>query len=202
VICDVCRRTWTTSGVAYPTIQVPDDLDAVMPRRPIPRRDFSRLAPRLRLRVGLSAPLPPGTELGPLVGTIAGGAAEVLWPTPWTLVLSDRTLAALTGAGFHLRTAAAALKGVHPDEALHELEIRPHGYLRAPQYWKPQGLPCASCGYERLEPAGPLVLNAATLEPDRDLFRISDLPTVIVASERLAAALPAGTIATHEVFVQ
>lgn len=201
VICDICGRTWSTSGVAYPTIEIPEDLAAVIPRRPIPRREFSRLVPELRQRVGSSVPVPPGTEFGPLVGTMSGVAASIQWVNPWTLLLSAAARSSVAAAGIHLRTVPAALKTAHRHDALHEIEIRPNGYLHAPEYWKPQGLPCASCGYERFERPESLVLKARTLDNGCHIFRIADLPTIIVASERFVAALASEAIETEDVTV-
>jgi uncharacterized double-CXXCG motif protein len=189
IVCDICRRTWTTTGIAYPTLAIPEDLDAVLPRRPVPRREFTRLVPALRERLGSGVPLPPGTELGPLVGTVTGSPARVHWQNPWTLLLSSAALAELTDAGIPLRTVPAVLKGTPDDQPLHEIEIRPHGYLRTPGYWRPQGLPCASCGYERLERPERVVLNAATLSGALDIFRIADFPTIVVVTERFLHAM-------------
>src|SRR5687768_1808883 len=72
--CEVCGVTWAQTGVSYPTVDlsVLEDAGRFETQWPVERQEFERLKARVSplLPAGLAAP--PGTGLGPFVGTATG----------------------------------------------------------------------------------------------------------------------------------
>jgi hypothetical protein len=74
---------------------------------------------------------------------------------------------------------------VHPSPELFQLEIMPRVYLSSDVGIRAMK-PCPGCGrYAFSKPKGrSLVLDRTSIPPDADIFRLIDLPTFVVVTDR------------------
>jgi hypothetical protein len=86
-----------------------------------------------------------------------------------------------------LAGAVAHLKGAPGTPELVELEIAPHGRLASGTV--PTADPCRVCGRVALTRPAEVVIDEASIPPDRHLFRLRDLTTMIVATAQAVQAL-------------
>lgn len=159
--------------------------------RPEPFPEFARLRELVRPLAPPDAALPPGTRFGPLVGPASGKFGPAAWQGSSLLLLRRDALERLQAEGVRgllgCRTELR-FRQKDPPELL-ELQIEPHGRLH-PDCIPPEvPPPCATCGwvYFRL-PDEPL-LDAASLPPELDLFRVGNYATVIVGTEQFMEAV-------------
>lgn len=186
VSCDACGATWAMTGIAYPTIdlsQLSTQGDYLNPRV-VDLQTFLTLRDVVGQLLPPEAVIVPGTEFGPLVGRASGAFEDFAWLNPWTLLASERCAMALTDTEVHLPVSALAQIDAKKAVALHEYEIEPLGVLAgvdAPI--------CTSCGRAAiLLPPDPILLGSS-MPPNRDLFRLKDAPTLIVATNRFVDAV-------------
>jgi uncharacterized double-CXXCG motif protein len=189
--CDVCKATWAHTGLFYPAIDLTALPNASRYENtwPVPLDELARLRELILHLIPEGAPSPgPGTHFGPTIGTAKGsfGHFELSY---WTLFVRAETFAALKAEGVR------GLIGVKPQlefrEKLHpellELQIEPGPALHPSciRYQKP---PCPACGRAVYTVERP-VIDASTVPPDRDLFRVRDWYTCILGSARFAEAV-------------
>jgi uncharacterized double-CXXCG motif protein len=188
VRCDTCGRTWAVTGVEYPTVDVRQWREAMSTRHPVSVAEFRAMANHVASLTNSDLYLPPGTTLGPLEGTIHDNSTDVEWLTPWTILLSGSAISKLASESIILQTAAAGLrrkdKTLWP-ESIHELELRPAGGLLREEAEVPV---CEVCGYRKLTWPDHIVVNASTVPVGVQIFRVHDLPTLILASEQFVNA--------------
>lgn len=156
---------------------------------PQPDEAFERLRELVRPLVPPGAPLPPGTQLGPLVGTARGSFGAFFYDFPWTVLIRREALEQLQAAGIRglagYRTELRFRQRKSPE--LLELQLERHGQLHPECLPLARPVPCERCGgggYKR--PENP-ILDAATMPEALDLFRLADIG-MVVASERLVEA--------------
>lgn len=188
VRCPVCLSTWGTTGVYYPTIDLSSlPLAAKCRPWPLPLDEFNVLRDQLAQHVGSETILLPGTGFGPLIGKASGKLNEILWPTPWICLIRDDILDHLLAEGLDLPHGT-------PSELTHfgkklsryiELETVPQAYL-GPGMGTREMPPCSACGRVGYSapPFESLRLDPDTIPKDTDLFRLRDLHTYIIASQR------------------
>lgn len=156
---------------------------------PQPNEVFEQLRELVRPLVPPGAPLPPGTQLGPLVGTVRGSFGAFFHDFPWTVLIRRDALEQLQAAGIRgLAAYRTELRSrQRKAQELLELQLERHGRLH-PECLPPvRPVPCARCGgggYKR--PENP-ILDAATMPAALDLFRLAAIG-MVVASERLVEA--------------
>ncbi len=132
----------------------------------------------------------PGSGFGPLVGNAQGSFGSFASISSWVLLMRREALEKLQAEGLRglkgCRTEVRFRQRNSPE--LLELEILPAGRLHADCLPSPREPACSRCGREDLTlPKQPL-LDAATLPPHLDLFRLVDISTVIVCNERFVDA--------------
>src|SRR5262249_25337593 len=96
----------------------------------------------------------------------------------------------LMSAGVDSLVAASAMitfKGKNPPDLL-ELQIEPHAVLTSP------GLPseaaeCSACGRRGIRKPDHIIIDSSSVPLHLDVFRLRNVPTVILASERFADAV-------------
>lgn len=192
VSCRECGATWGSAATLYPGA----DLSALPERAsfedpsPQPNEEFERLRELVRPLVPPGAPLPPGAQLGPLVGTARGTFGAFYYDFPWTVLVRREALEKLQAAGVRgLKGFCTELRFRQKQSPeLLELQLERHGQLHADCLPLARPVPCSRCGgggYKR--PPHPL-LDGATLPEDLDLFRLADTG-LMVASERLVEAV-------------
>jgi uncharacterized double-CXXCG motif protein len=148
--------------------------------------EFERLREQVRPLVPSGVPLWPGTQLGPLTGTARGEFGPLVMYYPWTLLMRREALDRLQAEGVQglkgCRTALRFRKKDPPE--LLELELLPQGRVH------PDCLPadrpplCTKCGRMAWKRPDELILDAASLPQELDVFRLGDFLTAIIATER------------------
>ncbi|NTX54577.1 double-CXXCG motif protein [Myxococcus sp. CA039A] len=193
VRCHTCGATWASSGHQYPSVDLSElpECSEFEKARSEPYPEFERLRELVRPLAPPQAMLPPGTLFGPLVGSASGkfgpftSQGDMVWVVRRDALerLQAEGVKGLLGCRTELR-----FRQKDPPELL-ELQLEPHGRLH-PDCIPPEvSPPCATCGrvYFRL-PDEP-ILDAASLPPALDLFRVGNYATVIVGTERFRDAV-------------
>ncbi|HZI11637.1 MAG TPA: double-CXXCG motif protein [Myxococcus sp.] len=186
--CPTCDEVWGGAGEAYPAV----DLSGLPEHRKFKARveedfqEFTRLRELVRPLVPDGVPLEPGATFGALVGSGRGRFPQLVFPTPWTLLVRREALEQLQAAGLRglmgCRTELR-LRDKNPPELL-EFQIEPRGLLHLDCLPRNLPAPCVTCGRLAFSFPGAPILETASLPADRDLFRLANYQTVIVATER------------------
>jgi len=186
--CPACDATWSGGADAYPSADLSHLPDQVKysARLEEDYAEFERLREQVRPLVPPDVPLWPGTKFGPLVGTARGEFGPFFMFYSCELLMKGEALRRMQAEGVQgLKGCLAQLrfrkKG--PPELL-ELELLPRGHVH------PDCLPadrpplCQKCGRMGWKRPDELILSAASLPPELDVFRLEDFMTAIIASER------------------
>ncbi len=188
VHCPWCNASWGDGSDAYPCV----DLSRLEERSKFSARleedyaEFERLRELVRPLVPASVPLWPGTQFGPRVGSARGSFGQLVLQDGHELFIRREALEQLQSEGVRgLKGCRAELRFRQKSAPeLWELQLEPRGRLHPdclPPDLKP---PCAKCGRPGLtRPEAPL-LDAASLPEDRDLFRLGNFLTMLIATER------------------
>lgn len=148
--------------------------------------EFERLREKVRPFLPGGVPLRPGTSFGPSRGFAWGQFGELFMQHPWTLLVRGEALSQLHAAGIDGLQAAPMELRFRQHDPLDLREVQPvfQGRLHPDCLPPDRAPPCARCGRPGLRlPETPL-LEAASLPPHADVFRLTDFPTVIVGTER------------------
>ena len=190
--CPVCKTTWGGGAKVYPSVDltpVAALADFETPR-PEPIEEYERMCELVRPLLPPGAVLEPGAAFGPRVAKAQGRFGQFVLSTPYWPLLQREALEKLQAEGLR------GLKGCptqirfrqRASPVLLELELLPVGHAHPdclPPNRKP---PCPRCGRVGLTRPNPLVLDASTLPPDLDLFRLRDFSTTVVCTERFVEA--------------
>ncbi|MCP3139906.1 SitI6 family double-CXXCG motif immunity protein [Pyxidicoccus xibeiensis] len=193
VMCPTCGATWASAGHQYPAVdlsQLPERREFER-ARPEPFSEFARLRELVRPLAPPNAALPPGTTFGPLVGRASGrfGAFTSQGSIRWLVRrdalerLQAEGVRGLLGCRTELR-----FRQKDPPELL-ELQLEPHGRLHPDCIPPNVPPPCVTCGWVYFRLPDEPILDAASLPPGLDLFRVGDYSTVIVGTERFMEAV-------------
>jgi uncharacterized double-CXXCG motif protein len=193
VQCPVCGVGWSGIGEDYPSVDLSQHREraAFEDSESDSIAEFERLREVVRPLAPEGALLEPGAGFGPIRGTVSGNFGDFHLPMPWMLMAKPETLEKLRAEGVRgLRGFPMELdhRGKKPP-ALLDVELQTHGRLHPvcfPESWKAS---CRRCGRNGNTLPDALVLDAATLPVDMDVFRLRDHPTVIIASERFVNAV-------------
>jgi uncharacterized double-CXXCG motif protein len=193
VRCHTCGATWASPAHHYPAVdlsQMPERREFEK-ARPEPFPEFARLRELVRPLAPPNAALPPGTNFGPLVGPASGefgpftSQGDILW-----LVRSDALdrlhaegVRGLLGCRTELR-----FRQRNPPE-LRELQIEPHGRLHPDCIPPDVPPPCPTCGRHGFRWPDEPILDAASLPPEQDLFRVGNFATMVIGTERFMEAV-------------
>jgi uncharacterized double-CXXCG motif protein len=193
VQCPACGAGWSGLGEAYPSI----DLSHHPERKAFEHsqsdsiEEFERLRELVRPLAPKGARLEPGTLFGPLIATATGRFGDFYLPMPWMLMVKREAFEKLQAEGmreFNAYPAQVRFRQKNAPELL-DVQLLPHGRLHPSCYtpnWKPT---CRRCDRNGNTLPESLVLDGATLPADVDVFRLRDYATVLIASERFAAAV-------------
>ncbi|MFL5349214.1 MAG: double-CXXCG motif protein [Hyalangium sp.] len=197
VDCPVCRAVWSIAGDSYPSVDLshfpPQEQKKYLPRCEGDYAEFERLREQVRPLAPPGVHLWPGTLFGPMHGSAQGEFGPLVLHHSWTLLmrrepmerLQAEELRGLKGVRTELR-----FRKKNPPELL-EMELLPRGRVHPDCLPADRPAPCPKC--ERKGGTRPdgseMILDAATLPADLDLFRLEDFLTTIIATERFAEAV-------------
>ncbi|WP_164012641.1 double-CXXCG motif protein [Pyxidicoccus trucidator] len=188
--CVVCGVGGGQAGLQYPCVDLsglPKRKELENPGRQVSFEEFSRLRELVRPFVPAWARLEPGADLGPLTGTATGNFGQLFMQNPWSLYLRREALERLQGSdvqGLSGCPIDVRFRGKNPPELL-AMQLELHGRFHPDCLPPDRAPPCSRCGNARHAMPEPPILDAAALPAHTDLFRLSDWPTMIVASERM-----------------
>jgi uncharacterized double-CXXCG motif protein len=152
--------------------------------------EFERLREQVRPLVPVGVDLWPGTQFGPLDGSAQGEFGPLVLALSWELLMRPEPLARLQAEGLRgLKGCRTALRfrKKNPPELL-EMELLPRGQLH-PDCLPERPPPCPKCGRDYFKRPEELILDAATLPQDLDLFRLAGFLTMIIGTERFVEAV-------------
>jgi len=192
VRCHTCGATWGGAGPKYPCValsQLPEQHE-FLKARPEPFHEFARLRELVRPLAPPDAILPPGTGLGPLVGTAFGKLPAFTWIVEVLLVhrdalarLQDEGVRGLLGCRTELR-----FRQKSPPELM-ELQVEPRGRLHPDCIPPDVPPPCPTCSRQAFRWPDEPILDAASLPPELDLFRVGNFATMVIGTERFMEAV-------------
>jgi uncharacterized double-CXXCG motif protein len=193
--CPTCRAGGGIGGLHYPCVDLSalpaNELKTLSDSWPLPRAEVNRLVELVRPFVPPGARLESGVHLGPLAGKGSGHFGELFVFYASALLVRREALSQLHEAGLRgLENTCPTLvrfRGSNPPELL-DVQLasagRPHRDCVSPKS-KP---PCPTCGYEDILYLSPLILDAASLPSDLDVFQLGQELSLIV-SERFMDAV-------------
>jgi len=190
--CPGCKATWADTSKAYPSVDltpVAALADFVEPRAE-PIEEYERRRDLVRSLLPPGAVVTPGSCFGPLVGNAQGRFGQFVSNYSHVLLVRREALEKLQAEGLR------GLKGCRMEvrfrqrnsPELLELEILPVGRLHPKCLPSHRTPPCPRCGREDISMPKEPVLDAATLPSHLDLFRLADISTAVVCTERFAEA--------------
>ncbi len=193
--CPTCRAGGGSPALAYPCVdltRLPEpELKKLSNPWPVPREEIARLTELVRPFAPVWALLKPGAQFGPLTGKGEGRFGQLVMQTPWTLLLRREAMERLEEAGvrgLQARPIDARFRGKNPPELL-ELQLELHGLLHPASLPPNRKPPCPTCGNDPFDLPNPIILDAASLPDDVDVFRMKDAWTVILVTERFVDAV-------------
>lgn len=194
--CDVCGLGAAISAAQYPCVDLSglpeEEQKKLSDPWPVPLEEFARLRELVRPLAPPGATLESGTVFGPLTGTGSGHFGQLFMQNPWSLYVRREALE---------RVQAADLRGLHgcplnvrfrvkrPPELM-DLQLEPRGQLHPDCLPREREPPCPVCGRDKgYSLPERLILSAASLPMELDVFRLVDASTVIIASDRMVDAV-------------
>jgi uncharacterized double-CXXCG motif protein len=192
--CPSCG-VYGANGPAYPSVDLSGQPDEPALRDPTPAswRQFVELRDRVRPLLPADAPLPPGTALGPFIGTVRGTWGDFALADIGHLLVRSAAYDRLRRAGVRLPVpVAAVLQGPHSEAVrLLELAVRPLGRLAPDGYRLCCPEPCATCGRWDRELQRVVVERASLPGEHADILRPLNHPTILLATARFVEAVDA-----------
>ena len=193
--CPTCRAGGGSPSLAYPGVDLSrlpeNELKKLSNPWPVPREEISRLTALVQPHTPPWAVLRPGAQFGPLTGSGSGRFGQLFMQSSWSLYLRREALEQLQAAGIRGLQGCPVdvrFRGKNPPELL-ELQLELHGRFHPSCLPADRKPPCPTCGNDRLKLPTPIVLDAASLPEDVDVFRMADAWTVILVTERFVDAV-------------
>ena len=187
--CPSCGVGGGVAGLQYPCVDLsslPKHKDFEDPW-PVPFEKFSKLRELVRPLTPKGALLRPGTRLGPFEGTGSGHFGQIFMQNLWSLCVRREALERLQEAGVRgLRVCPlnVRFRVKRPPELL-AVQFELHGRFHPdclPPDLKP---PCPTCESDPFKRPDPIIIDAASLPEDLDVFCLRQAWMVIVATERM-----------------
>jgi len=193
--CPHCGTVGGWTGLQYPCVDLSglpaQELKKLSNGWPVPFEEFERRRELVRPLAPTHALLKTGTEFGPLTGTGAGSFGQLFMQNPWSLFVRRETLEQLQGSGLHgLQGCPVSIRfrGKSSPE-LWELQLVTQGQLHPDCLPQEHPSPCPKCDRTGISLPNTYWLDAASLPESLDVFRLTDFPTLIIATERMVEAV-------------
>lgn len=186
--CPTCGVTWAGSASAFPSVDLTSlpERAAFEKARPAPIEEFVRLRELVRPLVPAGEPLLPGAEFGPLEGTASGAFGQFFLQSVWMPLIRREAWERLQAAelrGLRAFPTRLRFRQKNPPELL-ELELTTQGHLHPDCFLPEPPTRCARCGRLGARRPENMILEAASLHEQRDLFRLTDFETTLIGTER------------------
>jgi uncharacterized double-CXXCG motif protein len=187
-MCHACGATWSSSGHSYPCVDLSDlpERREFEKARPEPFVEFARLRELVRPLAPANAELPPGTDLGPLVGRASGKFSAFVWVSGLLLLVRREVLEILQAEGLRgllgCRTELRFRQKDAPE--LLDLQLEPRGRLHPDCIPPNVPPPCQTCGRFALTRPDQPILDVRSLPTGVDLFRVGNFATMVIGTER------------------
>jgi uncharacterized double-CXXCG motif protein len=194
--CPVCGRHGGQTVARYPCVDLShlpeQEREKLSSPWPVPYEEFVRLRELVRPLAPPGADLKTGTTFGPLTGTASGYFGQLFMQNPWSLYPRREALEKLQAAGVRgLQGCPMKVRFRQRNTPeLMDLQLELRGRFHPdclPAHLAP---PCPTCGREEgYSLPQPVLLAAASLPEDLDMFRLADWSGLILANERLVEAV-------------
>lgn len=188
--CPKCRLGGGSPWLAYPCVDLsglpPQELRKLKDPWPVPFEEFSRLRELVRPLAPSWALLEPGTQLGPCTGKGSGRFGALFMQDSAALFLRREVLEVFRGEGLRGLQACPVdvrFRGANPPELL-ELQLELHGRIHSAGLAPVRSAPCATCGRRSGNWPQHVILDAASLPQDVDVFRHSEGWATLIVTER------------------
>ncbi len=193
VHCPACGAIWG-GGLVFPCVDLSELPVSKMLGEARLEEDFEafeRLREQVRPVVPTGAPLWPGSSFGPLRGTAQGRFGQLQMQYADSLLIRREALEQLQAEGIRGLTSCRTELRFRQKQApeLLEFQAEPHGRLHPDCIPRDKRTPCARCGRWGFAIPDEPILDKASLPEHLDFFQLSQLSTLMVASERLVEAI-------------
>ncbi|MDQ4123221.1 MAG: double-CXXCG motif protein [Acidobacteriota bacterium] len=192
VICPVCKSTWSTVGLEYPTVDLANVADEELYREPRaePLNVYKKLQQRIQEAFPRLSLLEPGAEFGPLVGKAVGRLDGFVWRAWWTVSLEANAFEKLNNYGLTLPPSIKAeLKFKKEVQQVFELELPLLGKLTNGVYDNIQLKHCHACGRDSASKPQEVLIDCSSVPNPVNIFRVSNFRTIILVTERFVEAV-------------
>lgn len=193
--CPSCGTSGGWTGLQYPCVDLSglpaQELKKLSDGWPVPYEEFVRRREQVRPLAPQGALLKTGTKFGALTGTGSGRFGQLFMQNAWSLFVQRAALERLQAAGLRgLQGCPVKVRfrtKLAPE--LWELQLLAQGHLHLDCLPPDRKPPCPHCEREDVGLPDTHWLDAASLPRDVDVFRLSDWPTLIIATERMVEAV-------------
>lgn len=179
--CSKCDA-WATTGLIYPSARVSARAKTIRAAvgstlRPA---EFQDLVIQLRREISGDYQWEPGAEFGRASGRAKRATTDLIWVTPWLILVDESSARRLEGiAGLTMVATDIRTPGKHGTKLL-ELEAHPVARLAIASSI------CIECGRPNVEPPEEPRLSRACWIGNVPLQRPANFPTMLIANEALA----------------
>ncbi len=193
--CPTCRASGGRLGLQFPCVDLSSlpehELKKLSDPWPVPPEELARLTELVRPFAPSWSVLKPGANFGPITGKGSGRFGHLFMQAPWILLLRREALERLQSSevrGLQGCPIQVNFRGKNTPELL-ELQLELHGRIHPSCMPPDRKPPCPTCGNESYRLPDPIVLDAASLPEHVDVFRMEDIPGIILATERFVDAV-------------
>lgn len=210
--CGSTRTAWGVLTLAYPHIELPETARAQKYKSawPVSWEEYEKLRKPILEALGKGSPVPPGTNFGPLVGSITGPFPDFNWIWSWQCLVREGVLKRLNERlDTNIKAVPAKIRSQRKEKPDYfELVALPIALLSEASKSKLQPPLCSDCGHQfvsngyfdyREPPVHPfrvksklndlVQLKRQSIPENLPVFRIRDLPHFILCSEQFRAAV-------------
>lgn len=184
--CSACGRTWSTTGIAYPALDLSKlpSVERYSQASPVAVEEFQKICAPILSLLAVEFVLPPGAEFGPLVGRARGRFGDFAWVNPWTMLIRREALLRLASEGIQLPKFGIPQLDFLPEQPIDllEIQIEPLARLSVRSFVPVELLPCSACGYDARK-VQHVIVSRGSIPSHVELFRLLDFPTAILATE-------------------
>jgi uncharacterized double-CXXCG motif protein len=193
--CPSCDLTGGAAGLQYPCVDLSglsaEEIEKLSDSWPVSFEEFQRLLELVRPFAPPGAQLEPGTRFGPLTGTGSGHFGQLFMQNSWSLFARREALERLQATGLRGLQGCPVdvrFRVKRPPELL-ELQLVAQGRLHPDCLPPDRKPPCSKCGSTAISLPRTYWLEATSLPEHLDVFRLTDWPTLIFATERWVDAV-------------